>query len=84
LAHLDEIEALVNARNGRLHTLIGPRASIKYADPFAPHILKKLAADIANRVVMVAGPESLVKAVQRGSRGAGVPAENIHAERAWW
>ncbi len=84
LAHLDEIEALVNARNGKLHTLIGPRASIKYADPFAPHILKKLAADISNRVVMIAGPESLVKAVQKGARGAGVPAENIHAERAWW
>ena len=84
VSHLDEIEALVKARNGRVHTLIGPRATLKVDDPFSPTVLTKLIPDIAQRVVMVAGPESMVKAVQRGSRGAGVPMENIYAERAWW
>jgi predicted ferric reductase len=84
VSHLDEIEALVKARNGRVHTLIGPRATLKVTDPFAPGVLKNLIPDIALRKVMVAGPESMVKAVQRGSRDAGVPAENIYAERAWW
>ena len=84
VSHLEEIEALVKARNGRVHTLIGPRATLKVSDPFAPNVLKKLIPDIAMRVVMVAGPESMVKAVQQGTRSAGVPTENIYAERAWW
>lgn len=84
VSHLEEIEALVKERNGRVHTLIGPRAKLKVADPFSPNVLLKLIPDLASRVVMVAGPESMIKAVQRGSKAAGVPSENIHAERAWW
>ncbi len=84
VAHINELEALASARNGKVHTLIGPRATLKVADPFSPAVLLKVVPDLAKRVVIVAGPESMVKAVQHGAKAAGVPVENIHAERAWW
>jgi len=84
MSHVEELEALANARNGSVHTLVGPRATLKVADPFSADVLLKAVPDLAQRVVIVAGPESMVKAVQRGARAAGVPVENIHAERAWW
>ena len=84
VAHINELEALASARNGKVHTLVGPRATLKVADPFSPAVLLKVVPDLAKRVVIVAGPESMVKAVQHGAKAAGVPVENIHAERAWW
>lgn len=84
MSHVKELEALATARCGSVHTLVGPRATLKVADPFNAESLLKAVPDIAQRIVIVAGPESMVKAVQRGARAAGVPVENIHAERAWW
>jgi predicted ferric reductase len=84
VAHEEELERLVSARGGRLHILVGARSTLKVADPFAADVLCKTIPDIADRTVVVAGPESMIKAVQRGVRAAGVPAERIHAERAWW
>ena len=84
MTHVDEIESLAVARNGVLHTLVGPRATLKVDDPFSADVLLKVVPDLAERTVIVAGAESMVKAVQRGARAAGVPVENIHAERAWW
>ena len=84
MSHVKELEALAAARSGSVHTLVGHRATLKVADPFSSDVLLKAVPDLAQRVVIVAGPESMVKAVQRGARAAGVPAENIHAERAWW
>jgi predicted ferric reductase len=84
MSHVKELEALAAARSGSVHTLVGHRATLKVADPFSAEVLLKAVLDLAQRVVIVAGPESMVKAVQRGARAAGVPAENIHAERAWW
>ncbi len=84
MSQVKGIEALATARNGSVHTLVGPRATLKVADPFSADALLKAVPDLAQRVVIVAGPESMVKAVQRGARAAGVPVENIHAERAWW
>jgi predicted ferric reductase len=84
VAHEEELERLVSARGGRLHILVGARSTLKVADPFVADVLCKTIPDIADRTVVVAGPESMIKAVQRGVRAAGVPAERIHAERAWW
>ncbi|NCV87849.1 MAG: oxidoreductase, partial [Oxalobacteraceae bacterium] len=84
VAHEGELERLVTARGGRLHILVGARSTLKVADPFAAEVLEKTVPDIALRTVVVAGPESMIKAVQRGARAAGVPSERIHAERAWW
>ena len=84
MSHVKELEALAAARSGSVHTLVGHRATLKVADPFSSDVLLKAVPDLAQRVVIVAGPESMVKAVQRGARAAGVPVENIHAERAWW
>ncbi len=84
VAHADEIESLATMRGGRLHVLVGARTTLKVPDPFAADVLLKAIPDLAERVVIVAGPESMIKAVQRGARRAGVPAEQIHAERAWW
>lgn len=84
MTHVDQLESLAVERRGVLHTLVGARATLKVADPFSADVLVKVVPDLAERIVIVAGPESMVKAVQRGARAAGVPAENIHAERAWW
>ena len=84
VAHVDELENLAAAHGGRLHILVGARSTLKVADPFAADVLLKTIPDLSQRVVIVAGPESMIKAVQRGARAAGVPAERIHAERAWW
>ena len=84
VAHEGELERLVTARGGRLHILVGARSTLKVADPFAAEVLEKTVPDVALRTVVVAGPESMIKAVQRGARAAGVPSEHIHAERAWW
>ncbi len=84
VAHADELERLAAEHGGRLHILVGARSTLKVPDPFAADVLLKTIPDLAQRVVVVAGPESMIKAVQRGARKAGVPAERIHAERAWW
>ena len=84
VAHADELDKLVVERGGRLHVLVGARHTLKVADPFAGEVLLKAIPDLASRVVVVAGPESMIKAVQHGARDAGVPVERIHAERAWW
>ena len=84
MVHVEEIDALMKKLGGQLFTVIGPRAALKVSDPFAAEVLRKSVPDIADRVVIVAGPESLIKAVQKGARKAGVPTDRIHAERAWW
>ena len=84
VAHAEELDTLVAERGGRLHVLVGARHTLKVADPFAAEVMLKTIPDLAERVVVVAGPESMIKAVQHGARGAGVPSERIHAERAWW
>ena len=84
VAHADELEHLASSRGGRFHVLVGARTTLNVPDPFAADVLLKTIPDLAERVVIVAGPESMIKAVQRGARRAGVPIEQIHAERAWW
>lgn len=84
LVHLDELQALVAARNGVVHTLVGPTAKLKVKDPFSARVLRKLTPDVAARVAVLCGPERLLHAARAGLKEAGVPLDRIHYERVWW
>ena len=84
LAHLDELQRLVPARSGKVLTLLGPTAALAAHDPFGARSRRSAVPDIAQRVAIVCGPESLVHAARRGLRACGVPDEDIHFERVWW
>ncbi len=84
LVHLDEIRALAERINGRVHVLVGPTALLAGRDPFAPENLRRLAPDLAERHALLCGPERLLHAARAGVCAAGVPAAHIHYERPWW
>ncbi len=84
LVHLDEIEHLAQRTGGEVLTLVGPTATLAGRDPFSPSRLRSLVPDLTERVAVLCGPERLVHAARSGLRAAGVPAEQIHYERAWW
>lgn len=84
LVHLDELQALVAARGGVVHTLVGPTATLKVKDPFSARVLRKIAPDIGERVAVLCGPERLLHAARAGLKDAGVPVDRIHYERVWW
>ena len=81
LAHRQELERMVAARNGSLHVLTGPRHWFTRTDPFSPETLKAWIPDLRQRHVFVCGPASLESAVMTGMRKAGVPLDHIHHER---
>jgi len=81
LAHRTELERMVEARNGVLHVLAGPRRLFSRQDPFAPETLRAWILDLPSRHVFVCGPASLESAVMTGMRRAGVPTAHIHHER---
>ena len=82
--HLDELQALLPARRGRVLTLLGPSATLARKDPFGVASLRGAVPDIAERVAVVCGPESLVHAARRGLLACGVAPADIHFERVWW
>jgi len=84
LTHLDELQRLAPARGGRVLTLLGPTTALAAHDPFGAASLRAAVPDIAERLAIVCGPESLVQAARRGLRACGVAAEDIHFERVWW
>ena len=84
LVHLDELRDLAAARGGRVLTLIGPTAKLAAHDPFSPSSLRHAVPDLAERSVVVAGPERLLHAARAGLRAAGLPSNRIHFERPWW
>ena len=84
LTHLDELKALTPALGGKVLALVGPTAALAGKDPFTPARLLAAVPDLAERVAIVCGPESLVHAARRGLRACGVPLEDIHFERVWW
>ncbi|MEZ5206251.1 MAG: ferredoxin reductase family protein [Acidimicrobiales bacterium] len=84
LVHLDELEALVAERGGTVRALVGPTATLAIADPFSADVLRAVVPDIAERSVVLCGPDRLLHAAGRGARAAGVPAERIHHEHGWW
>jgi predicted ferric reductase len=81
VAHRQELERMVEARNGVLHVLAGRREWFTRNDPFSPDVLRAAIPDIASRHVFVCGPSSLESAVMTGMRKAGVATSNIHHER---
>jgi predicted ferric reductase len=82
--HLDELQALLTPRDGRVLTLLGPTAALSHRDPFGAASLRGAVPDVAERLAIVCGPESLVHAARSGLLACGVAPSDIHFERAWW
>jgi len=75
-----ELEALLKARGGRVHYLIGRRAELGRDPLDAPH-LRRNVPDIAQREIYVCGPEGMIEAVKRSLHQLHVPGSQIHEER---
>ncbi|MFE8977729.1 ferric reductase-like transmembrane domain-containing protein [Streptomyces cyaneofuscatus] len=74
-----ELEAIAAARQARLHYLLGPSGAA--FDPLAPQALRALLPDLAEHDVFLCGPPGMADAATAALVRAGVPPENIHAER---
>jgi predicted ferric reductase len=75
-----ELEALLKARGGRVHYLIGRRAELG-RDPLDARHLQRNVPDIAQREIYVCGPEGMIDAVKRSLHQLRVPGSQIHEER---
>ena len=84
LVHVDELHDLCERLGGRLRTLVGPTARLAVKDPFSASVLSTVVPDIADRGVVVCGPDRLVHAARAGAKACGVPPSNIHSEHSWW
>jgi predicted ferric reductase len=84
LLHLDELRQLARERGGEVLTLVGASATLAVKDPFAAAALRRAVPDVAERVAVLCGPDRLVSAARSGLRAAGVSADDIHFEHAWW
>jgi predicted ferric reductase len=84
LVHLDELRALTARLGGRLHTLVGPTASLAVRDPFSAPMLTAVVPDLRDRTAVLCGPERLLQAARSGLMAAGLPPSRIHFERPWW
>jgi ferredoxin-NADP reductase len=71
-----EIAALVQARGGQLHVLVGTRQKVRLD---ARHLLR-LVPDIAERDVYVCGPEGFANRVVTTARRLGVSRDRVHRE----
>ena len=76
LVHRDEMEALVKARNGAFHELVGPRDQVS----FDARALRKLVPHITQCDVYVCGPSGFTDQVVQSAVTLGVPHEQIHHE----
>jgi predicted ferric reductase len=72
----DEIAALVKARKGRLHELVGDRHTVR-TDAAA---FTQLVPDVARRDIYVCGPDGFSDRVVAALRSAGTPPDQIHRE----
>jgi predicted ferric reductase len=75
----DELGALMKARGGKLHYLIGRRVELR-RDPLDARHLHRNVPDIAQREVYICGPEGMIRTVQQSLRQLHVPAAQIHEE----
>ena len=82
--HLHELQALLDPRGGRVLTLLGPTTALAHDDPFGAASLRGAVPDVAERVAIVCGPESLVHAARAAFWPAASRPSDIHFERAWW
>lgn len=71
-----ELSALVTARGGRLHELLGPRDTVR----FDRQALARLVPDVAERELYVCGPDGFGERLVAAARQLGVPEERIHRE----
>lgn len=76
LVHRAEVLALVRARRGRLHEVVGPRHKVR----FDARALRRIIPDIAQRDVYVCGPEGFSEHVIDAARRLGAAPDQIHAE----
>jgi predicted ferric reductase len=76
LVFRDELQALLDARGGQLHQLVGPRGRV----PFIDLTLDRLIPDIAQRDVYICGPTGFTASVREAARALGVADERIHHE----
>jgi predicted ferric reductase len=76
----EELEALIRARGGRVHYLIGRRSELR-RDPLDARGLHRILPDIAKREVYICGPDGMIATVRRSLRQLGVPSTQVHEER---
>jgi len=72
----NEMRALVEARGGQLHVLVGSRHRFR----FDSANLRRLVPDITRRDIYLCGPSGMVDGVVAAASAAGVPDERIHVE----
>jgi predicted ferric reductase len=76
LVHRQEIAALVEHRNGRLHEMIGPRHKVR----LTARTLRHLVPDVIERDVYICGPEGFGTEVISAAAKLGVAEDQIHIE----
>lgn len=84
LVHLDELKAATERLGGKVMTLVGPTAKLAVKDPFSAKVLTAAIPDVAERSVVMCGPDRLLMAARSGLKAAGVPTDRIHSEHTWW
>jgi ferredoxin-NADP reductase len=75
----NELAAIAQQRDARLHVLTGPRTELGY-DPLSAEALTTNLPDLCDYDVYLCGPEPMVSAVESALRAAKVPRRQIHAE----
>jgi predicted ferric reductase len=76
LVHRQEIAALVEHRNGRLHEMIGSRHRVR----LTARTLRHLVPDVVERDVYICGPEGFGTEVVSAAAKLGVTDDQIHME----
>jgi predicted ferric reductase len=77
LIHHDEMKQMVEARDGRIVKLVGPRSAHRLDDP---RRLRRLIPDVSARDLYVCGPARFSAEVIRAAEALGVHPEAIHCE----
>ena len=72
----DELQLLVDQRDGRLHELVGSRRAVS----LNARALAQLVPDIARRDVYICGPTGLTASVREAAGALGVTTDRIHHE----
>jgi len=84
LVHFEELKTAVERLGGKILTLTGPTAKLAVKDPFSAKVLTAAIPDVAQRAVVLCGPDRLLHAARTGLKAAGVPVARIHSEHVWW
>jgi predicted ferric reductase len=71
-----EMQKFLEARRGRLSTLVGPRSAVR----LDPATLRSLVPDLHARDLYVCGPHGFTRQVVKAARAIGVRPDRIHTE----